>query len=320
MWSFLLFGGFNVLAASVDVAVIIDDDLPLYHKVVRGIELKLKHNFLQYSLSGDSSRGAQVLASALANNPKAIISVGPKSTNAAKKATAEKIPLGIKNRTVQFGKVPVIYCLVPRPENYDLDRKRMVGIRLEHSYQVQLRTLTTLISKIRRVGVVYNPIKSTPTFREANNAAKSLGLELVGVEVLDPSDTEAALNNVKENLDALWMLSDPISLNLRAADATIQYSFKKKIPFFAVNDGFVARGALLSFVLDYIHIGEQAGKLADQIVDKKLSPSEIDVVAPEGLNLAVNVASFKKIDGVSNMLVRLLAYAAEMRYKIFPYS
>ncbi len=82
----------------------------------------------------------------------------------------------------------------------------------------------------------------------------------------------------------------------------MKYFFEKGISFFTINDAFVARGACFSFVSDYAHISDQIVKMVNKIVEGKLAASEIDIVPPTGVNLAVNMTSLQRI-GVEGMLI-----------------
>jgi putative ABC transport system substrate-binding protein len=282
-------------------AVVIDDSLPLYKRVVSGVGIESRESFVEYSLEGDVGKGAQVFKQVQALSPKLVIAIGPKSANAAKK---------------HLVKVPVIYCLVPRLENYDLEQPNVVGIRLEFPYEGQLAALKTVLPKVKKVGVLFNPLQSKLVMEHAKKAAGKQNVELVGAQILNPGDVNTALLELKGKVDALWMISDPTALNLTAWEATQAFALANRLPFFALDDGFVARGALMSFSLDYVWVGRQAAKLANRIVFDGLSLKDLSILEPEGLGLALNMTTATQIGVARELSLNLLNYAAQSQYGV----
>lgn len=288
-------------ANAVVYAVLLDDTVPLYKRVVTGISIESQTDFSEFTLEGDLAKADETMKQIVSLSPRVIIAIGPKSTNAAKKYA---------------DKIPVIYCLVPRLENYELSMPNVFGIRLEFSYEKQLQAVQTLFPKVKKVGVLYNPAQSKNTVEQARLAAQKIGIQLVGIEISLPSDTKKALDDHKNSIDALWMISDATALNLKAWDATQQFCITHKLPFFALDDGFVARGALISFTVDYIWVGRQVARLANQIVTENLSFKNSQIRDPEGLDLAVNITTATQLGIAPEFSVNLLKYAADHQHAI----
>lgn len=276
-------------------AVIIDDDLPLYRTVVTGIGVEALAVVDEYSLGGDASAGATVMKKVMADPPAAIVAVGPKAANAAKAAA---------------GDVPVVYCMVPRIESYRLDGPTTAGVRLERSYRAQLTALKALLPGASRVAVLYDPSRSAPSIRLARAAADENGLELVAVEIAKPDDAAGALAGVAGKADALWMISDPTVLNLTTFEAMLSFAEQEKLPFLALDARFVERGALLAFAVDYARIGRQVGRIANQVVFEGKRPGDVGLVAPEGLDIAFNLATAENVGKKAELYESVLGYAA----------
>jgi len=288
-------------ARAARIGVIRDDDATLYSKVVLGIGVELEEEFMEYSLQGHASRGPDAVKGAIAAGAQVIIAIGPKSANAAKSASVH---------------VPIIYCLVPRVEDYDLDRPNVVGIRLEVPVGRQLTLLKTLFAATKRIGVVADKAVSQPLLDRLQKEAKSQNLEIVVANAKLSTAVGGALLDVQTSLDALLLLPDPVALNVTSFDAMVSFARDKKIPFFALDDGFVARGALLSFVIDYGLTGRQAALMATKILNDGMSLKDMRIVEHEALNLAVNMRTASTIFKDSSFSNKLLLVAAERRYGI----
>lgn len=288
-------------AHAARIGVIRDDDATLYSKVVLGIGVELEEEFMEYSLQGHASRGPDTVKAAIAAGAQVIIAIGPKSANAA------------KNESVH---VPIIYCLVPRVEDYDLDRPNVVGIRLEVPFARQLSLLKNLFAGTKRVGVVADKAASKSLLDRLHKEAKAQSLEIVVANAKLATAVGGALLDIQTSLDALLLLPDPVALNVTSFDAMVSYARDKKIPFFALDDGFVARGALLSFVIDYGLTGRQAALMATKILNDGMSLKDMRIVEHDGLNLAVNTRTASTIFKDSSFSHKLLLVASERRYGI----
>jgi putative tryptophan/tyrosine transport system substrate-binding protein len=285
-------------------AVLVDDDLPIYRTVVTGIGVEALGAVHEYTLGGDASLGPEVMRRALAKSPAAIIAVGPKAANAAR---------------ARAGSVPVLYCMVPRLESYRLDGAKSVGVRLERSYRAQLSALKALLPKASRVAVLYNPARSEHTIRLARRAASDNGLELVAAEIKKPDEAPQALAQLAGKADVLWMISDPTVLNLQTVDAMLTFAAEQRLPFIALNARFVERGALLSFSVDYARLGRQVGRIANQLVFEGAAAERIGLVAPEGLDIAFNLATAERVGESSELAASVLSYAAEHQHALRVY-
>jgi putative ABC transport system substrate-binding protein len=283
------------------VAVIRDDDAALYSKAVLGIGVELEEEFVEYSLLGHASRGPELVKSAIAHGAQVIIAIGPKSANAAK---------------ADANQVPVIYCLVPRVEDYDLERPNVVGIRLEVPIARQLTLLKSLFGEVLRVAVVADKDASRSLLERVSNEAKKQDVEIVVAQAKLPTAVAGALHDLQTKVDAMLLLSDPVALNISSFDAMVEFAREKKIPFLALDDGFVARGALLSYVIDYGLTGRQAASMANRVLNDGMSLKDMRIVEHEGLNLAVNMTTADALFRDGTFSRKLLRLAAEQRYGI----
>lgn len=283
-------------------AVITDDDLPIYRTVLTGIAVEAPGPVDEYSLGGDVKLGADVMKRVVAKDPPVIIAVGPKAANAAKKAA---------------GKTPLVYCMVPRPENYRLSGARVVGVRLELGYAAQLEALKALLPDVRRVAVVYDPSRSARTLAEAKRAADKAGVTLVPVEIRSPAEAGAALERHAGDAQALWMISDPTVLNLQTFEAMLAFASAKKLPFFALNAGFVERGALFSFSVDYARLGRQVGKVASKLTEA--GGDKGGLLPPDETEFAVNLSTAENLGSAGELYARVLSYAAEHKHAVRTY-
>jgi ABC-type uncharacterized transport system substrate-binding protein len=72
----------------------------------------------------------------------------------------------------------------------------------------------------RKVGVVYDPSRTGNYLKRAQQAAQRLGMEVVAREVRTSRDAIARLEQLKGDVDALWMLPDTTAVTAETVAAT----------------------------------------------------------------------------------------------------
>ena len=112
------------------------------------------------------------------------------------------------------------------------------------------------------------------------------------------------------------MIADPTVLNLQTFDSMLRFSAENKLPFFALNTRFVERGALLSFSLDYSRLGRQVGRIANQLVFEGVAAEDLGQVAPEGLDIALNLTMAAQVGEPAALYGSVLEYAAAHRHGV----
>jgi putative ABC transport system substrate-binding protein len=292
-------------APAKTIAVVTDDDLPLYRTVVTGVGVEALGRVVTFSLGGDAAAGEPVFAQVKAASPDLVIAVGPKAANAAKAV---------------MGQVPVVHSMVPRLESYDLGGQKVAGVRLERSYAAQLAALKALLPEAKKVAVLYNPARSGKSIQVARKAAAEADLELVAVGIGAPDEAKAALEGLKGQAQALWMISDPTVLNVATVESMIAFTTQEKLPFFALNASFVERGALFAFAVDYARLGRQVGRVANRILHEGADPGQLGVLNPEGIDVALNLKAARAVGEGDGLAIAVMSYAAKNRHGVLVFE
>jgi putative ABC transport system substrate-binding protein len=146
---------------------------------------------------------------------------------------------------------------------------------------------------IRRVVVVYDPSHNAWLMRLAQEAARSVGLELVTYEA---HDLKAAVRcyqqifaSANPKRDAMWLPQDPTSVEESSVlPLVLQESWNRSLVVFSSNLAHVRRGALFALYPDNFELGR---KLASSALTYLSSgdPGSRGLVPLENVLLAVNV-------------------------------
>ena len=284
-----------------EVAVLKSDSLTPYANAVAGFSAECRTEVAEYDLREDATRAEKIVKELQASKPSLIFALGPLAANTAKRA---------------FDDIPIVFAMVPNWEKYGLEAKNVTGVALQRPVKTQLETLKALAQGAKRIGVLYNPRYTKSVIDTAVDAAKSLSITLVAVKVETPEEVPAAVKALAGKVDALWMIADRAVANPDAVQAIIKFALDNKVPVFALSEQQVKDGALVSLSPNYTAMGQQAGKIANKIIDQKLAPGSLMVAQPDGLDLAINLSTAKQIGAECNLALEIFKFAAKQGYPI----
>lgn len=124
--------------------------------------------------------------------------------------------------------------------------------------------------EIKKIGVLYSKKHNKEWFHTAVEEAKEVGMEIVGGTIKKQKEIRTVLNNMLFEVDALWIIPDPVVLSSRnqVEDIFKQCDAMKK-PVFAYDKLFADFGAAFIVSADVPTIGGQVAKMATNILDHK---------------------------------------------------
>jgi putative ABC transport system substrate-binding protein len=187
--------------------------------------------------------------------------------------------------------IPVLFCLVLDPERYGLPTANMVGLSLDIPFRQHLKTLQTLVPKVSRIGVLFDPQKTKGMQNRLLQDAKAMGIRIVSETVHTEQDVPKALDAIKKHIDALWLLPDSTVLTENTLDFLMSTTLEANIPVVGFSAGLVRSGAVVGSYFHYADIGTQAAKLFQQIVGQT-SPSLMGtIIPPERVYQSINQKS-----------------------------
>ncbi|MBC8466261.1 MAG: hypothetical protein H8D55_00320 [Deltaproteobacteria bacterium] len=159
-----------------------------------------------------------------------------------------------------------IYFMVLNPEKVFGSKKRDCGISLNIPVQTQIEMIGRGLPSIRRLGLLYDPEFNSGFFREASDAASSLGLTIIPLRVSSKKDIPSVLKRGWKDLDALWLIPDRTVISEAIVKYLIKEAFLRKVPVVGYNRFFYEAGAALAFVFNYKELGQQCAQKALKIL------------------------------------------------------
>jgi len=174
----------------------------------------------------------------------------------------------------------------------------------------RLALLKEVVPKLSHVAVLWNPQSASATlnWKENQQPARQLGIELHSLEVRSPSELDKAFEaatNVRAG--ALAILPDPvISTNL---ERIVDFAAKSRLPSIYQSSEFADAGGLVTYGPDRADLFRRAASYVDKIL-KGAKPGDLPVEQPTKFELVINLKTAKALGIV--IPASLLARADEV--------
>ena len=269
--------------SEVRVSVLVSQDAGPYQEALSGFKRYMEQQGMKvtydvHPLHGDASLASSALRLALQNEVRLVFTLGSMATRAAVKQTPE---------------LPVVAGMILTGEDL-ANAPNATGVVLEFPAETELRWLTRLLPKEKRIAVLFNSGENQSRIEEASRAAKSLGLTLEPQKLESPRDLPSALESLASRADALWGIADPVVLNPQTAQPILLFSLRNRIPFVGLSLTWVKAGALYALDRDYTDIGMQCGELALQVIRGK-SAGTLPPAVPRKVVYSVNLKTARQL-------------------------
>ncbi len=282
VWVIICVGMFldlSTVTSAQEVAILKSADINAYSEAISAFTSALPSSLQitrEFDLLGDMAKGRQIARHIRASNVKVVLAVGLKAAIAAK---------------LEIPDIPVLFCLVLDPEKYGLPTTNMVGLSLKVPFRQPLQALHTLAPKVSRIGVLFDPEKTTEMHRQLLHDANALGIKIVSEEVHQEQDVASALNALKDRIDALWLLPDSTVLTESTLDFLMSTTLEANIPVVGFSAALVRSGAVVGAYVHYADIGSQAAQLTQQLARQTSSSFLGTIIPPERVHQAINQKS-----------------------------
>ena len=156
-----------------------------------------------------------------------------------------------------------------------------------------LDLLREVLPKLSRAAVLWDTSGTSGQLRTAEQAARSMGLQLHVSKVLGSNELDAFEGIRKQHAEALVILASPIFTAQRArlADLTV----KHRLPAIYYHEGFTEAGGLLAYGPKLSEFSwHRAAIFVDKIL-KGARPADLPVEQPTNFDLVINMKAAKQI-------------------------
>jgi putative ABC transport system substrate-binding protein len=259
---------------AAEIAILKSSDLAAYNQALTGFRATVPstYSITEYNLEGDLERGRKLARKIRASGAAVVIAVGLKAALAAK---------------LEILDIPVVFVMVLDPSKHELAGRNVTGILLDVPVEKQMVTIHSMLPALKRLGVLYDPSKSSVTIEDARRSARVQGVELVAKAVSSEQDVPNALRTLLPQVQGLWLIPDSTVLTEESLKFMLSEALDRNAAVIGFSEEFVKSGALASLSVAYDDIGRQAWDLARRIVEKQLA-LPMKPVPADRLRTAVN--------------------------------
>ncbi|MBI4610419.1 MAG: ABC transporter substrate-binding protein [Candidatus Rokubacteria bacterium] len=160
----------------------------------------------------------------------------------------------------------------------------------------ELELLKEAIPRLSRVAILWNPNNPfhATQVREAEAAARALGMQLQSVEARRPKDFDGAFSAMgKARVDALFVLADgTVFLQHRAMIADL--AARRRLPAMYARREHVEAGGLIAYGADRRELFRRLAVYVDKIL-KGAKPADLPVEQPTKFELIINLKTAKAL-------------------------
>ena len=156
--------------------------------------------------------------------------------------------------------------------------------------------LKEIIPGLVRVAVLWDAEGPVPllAFKETQEAARAMGLQIQSLEVKGPKpDFDAVLNDAaKGRARALLVINNPLISVHRPT--IVEHVQKRQIPAIYPDRRFIDDGGLMSYGVDNVRLFARLAYFVDRIL-KGVKPEDLPVEQPTKFELIINLKTAKQI-------------------------
>ena len=158
----------------------------------------------------------------------------------------------------------------------------------------RLEILREVLPGLRRLAIMANAAYAggAPEIGEVRAAARKLAVELMALEPRRTEDITLALESIKDRVEALYVVGDPL-MNLNRMRINT-FALAARLPTMYVQREYVESGGLMSYGPNYPDLNRRAADYVDKIL-RGTKPGDIPVEQPTKFDLVINLITAKAI-------------------------
>jgi putative ABC transport system substrate-binding protein len=127
---------------------------------------------------------------------------------------------------------------------------------------------------------------------EFQEAARTLRLEVIPLEIRRTEDIAPALESLKGRVDALYVAGDPLANLNRVRINT--FALVARLPTMYVQREYVEAGGLMSYGPNFLELNRRAADLVDKIL-RGAKPADLPVEQPTKFDLIINLITARAL-------------------------
>ncbi len=254
------------------VLIVKSHDIPQYQAPIDAFRLAAGADTKVVEMRGSRSAGETAVRKALeADRPDAILALGGQAAWLSRRVLPD---------------TPLVFAMVLGWERYGLGDGPVTGVAVEIPARDVLTRLKLVFPHVKKVGLITSGHTLAQRTEAIRRAAGELALDMVEERVRHSDDVPGAYRRMRTDIDALWMLPDPVVVTRDNFAYLEERSKHDGVAFLAFSENFVRAGALVSVSPSYKTMGSQAATLLARLLEDTGRPPTVQT--PLGSRLVIN--------------------------------
>ena len=249
---------------------------------IEGHNLAIEYRWAE----GRSERFAEIAAEFVRLKVNVIVTAGPAALAAKQATSAIPLVFAVAADPVGSGLVASLARPGGNVTGLSLQQPDLAGKRLE-----LLREVVPGLRRLAIMGNVGNP-NVVLEMSEVTAAARTLGVEVVPLEIRRAEDIAPAFEALKRRVEALYVVQDPLVLTNRIRINTLAQG--ARLPTMHPSREAVEGGALISYGPNYPDLFRRSADVVDKILHGT-KPGDIPVEQPTKFDLVINLKTAKTL-------------------------
>jgi putative tryptophan/tyrosine transport system substrate-binding protein len=235
---------------------------------------------------GRTERAAEIAAEVVQRKVDVIVTSATTAVVAAKQATSVIPIVFMAGDPVGTGLVASLARPGGNATGLSLQQTETAGKRLE-----LLREVVPGLGRLAILANVGNP-KSVLEMGEVQTAARTLGLEVITLEIRRGADIVPAFEALKGRAEALYVVLDPLVNTHRIRINTL--AMAARLPTVHGSREGVEAGGLMSYGTNFLDVFRLAADYVDKIL-RGAKPADLPVEQPTKFDLVINLTTAKAL-------------------------
>src|SRR6476661_8564040 len=238
---------------------------------------------------GRNEQAAEIAIELVGRKVDVIVTAGPQAVLAIKRATSA---------------IPIVFALAHDPggnvTGLSVQQTDLAGKRIELLREAYV---------FRRLGILANAGDpgAVVEMGEVEAVARTLGIEVATFHIQRAEDLEAALEAIKDQVQAIYVVADPLVFTHRSRIGAL--AIGERLPTMHAAREYVEAGGLMSYGPNFGALFRRAAEFVDNILHGT-KPADIPVEQPTKFDLVINQTTARALG--LDVAPTLLALADEV--------
>lgn len=203
-----------------------------------------------YDIHGEKDLGLKRIAELKKNKPKAIFAVGAKAAWLAQQELPD---------------IPLIYTMVQDPEKFGLRSSKNIEIKMHPPKDLAVSQLQLFFPNIQHIAI-FGSETPTKEIKEYTKVMEDFGIKTTLFQSNDTRDLRKILTKLPDDIDAIWLPTDPTWLTPEKFYHINNTGIKKSIPTLSNSTYLAQAGAMLSVSSNHESIGVLGAEIVMQLL------------------------------------------------------